>query len=140
MPRLTARWLGFAIPSLALVLALHLKNERGYGEALDGLVSGLAFTLPFALTGWVRSRLEGQRASARARGAGMEFLLGALAAVVAWAALWVGWSQPAVQAQRPNAFWWNCAAMAIAGLLLPPAGRGQSAPDEATLETPLALS
>jgi hypothetical protein len=138
--RLVARGLGFAFPTIALVLALHLKNEMSAGEALDGLVSGIAFTLPFVGTSAWRSRLEGHRASARARGTGMDFLLGTFAALVAWAALWVGWSLPALQAQRANAFWWNCAIMAIAGLLLPPAGRGEPDSDEATLETPVALS
>src|SRR5690349_7472434 len=109
MKRLAMRILGYALPTIGLVTALHLDQEATSGSGLDGVISGLAFTLPFAAVAWLRWRLEGDRASARARGAGREFVFGLLAALVAWAALWVGWSLPAMQAQRANAFWWNCA-------------------------------
>jgi hypothetical protein len=129
MNQLSMRVLGFAIPTIAIVTALHLDKQIGTGEAIDGVVSGLAFTLPFALVAWLRSRLEGDRASARARSRGQEFLFGLFASLVAWAGLWVGWSLPALQSQRPNAFWWNCAVMALAGLMLPAAGRGARDPE-----------
>ncbi len=125
MHRLLMRIVGFAIPTVGLVTALHLDKQMSGGEAFDGVVSGFAFTLPFAVVAWLRSRLEGDRASARARGAGQELVFGLFAALVAWGALWVGWSLPAVQPQRPNAFWWNCVVMAVAGLMLPAAGRGR---------------
>jgi formate/nitrite transporter FocA (FNT family) len=130
--RLAARALGFAIPTIALVTALHIDRaarEHMAAEVLDGIVSGIAFTLPFVLVAWVRSHLEGDRASARTRSLRIEFAFGFLAAVVAWAALWVGWTLPAVQAQRPNAFWWNCVVMALAGVMLPAAGRGAREPE-----------
>ena len=129
MNQLSMRVLGFAIPTVAFVTALHLDKQMSGGEAFDGVVSGLAFTVPFAVVAWLRSRLEGDRASARARGLGQEFLFGLFAALVAWAALWVGWSLPAMQPQRPNAFWWNCAVMALAGIMLPAAGRGAREPE-----------
>jgi hypothetical protein len=72
---------------------------------------------------WVRSRIEGDRAGNRARSHRTELLFGITAGVVAWAVLWVGWSLPAMQAQRPNAFWWNCVVMALAAALLPAVGR-----------------
>ncbi len=125
MNRLAARVLGFALPTVSLVTALHLDKQASGGEALDGVVSGVCFTLPFALVTWVRSRLKGGRASAPSRGAGREFALGMLAGVVTWAAVWLGWSMPAVQGLRPHAFGLNSAAMAVAGLLLPPAGRSE---------------
>ncbi len=123
MNRLTARVLGFALPTVSLVTALHLDKQVSWGEALDGVVSGVFFTLPFAAVAWVRSRIEGGRASARARGAGREFVLGLSAGVVAWALVWLGWALPSVQGMRPHAFGLNSAVMAMAGLLLPPAGR-----------------
>lgn len=137
MNRLAMRILGFAIPNVAFVIALHVGKQPSSGAALDGFVSGIAFTLPFLAVTALRSWLEGDRAGARARGAGKEFLFGVFAAFVAWAALWVGWSLPAVQSQRANAFWWNCAVIAIVGLALPAAGRGRSREDEDTLETPI---
>ena len=138
MKRLTLRILGFAIPTIGLVTALHLDRESSVGVGIDGVVSGLAFTLPFAAVAWLRSRLEGDRASARARGVGREFLFGLFAGLVAWAALWVCWSLPAVQSLRANAFWWNCAVMAFAGLMLPAAGRGDRRNGDEPLEEPLA--
>lgn len=121
--RLTVRTLGYAIPTVALVTALHLDRESTVGEAVDGVLSGIAFTLPYMLVSWLRLRVEGDRASNRTRTHRVEFLYGIAAAAVAWAALWVGWTLPAMQSQRPNAFWWNCAVMALAALLLPAVGR-----------------
>lgn len=134
---LATRVLGFAIPTVALVTAFHVSRDARSGEWFDGIVSGLAFTLPFIAVAWFRSRLEGDRPSARARSAGQEILFGFLAAAFSWTALWVGWSFPAMQAQRENAFWWNCAMMAFSALLLPAPGRGRRGDDE-PVEEPLA--
>ena len=123
MNRLAARVAGFAIPTVALVIALHLKEQASWGEGIDGLVSGVCFALPFAAFSWLRSRFEGQRSSALARGPGREFAFGMLAAAVAWLAVWLAWTLPSTRAWRPYAFAINLVAMAIAGLLLPPAGR-----------------
>ena len=123
MNRLAARILGYALPTIGFVTALHLRQLATPGEAVDGVVSGAAFTLPFAAVAWLRSRLEGGRASARARSAGTEFVFGLISAAVAWAALWVGWSLPEVQRYRPQAFAINCVVMALAGLMLPAAAR-----------------
>lgn len=134
--RLTARTLGFAIPTVALVTTLHLNRDSSAGEAVDGVLSGLAFTLPYMAISWLRLRVEGDRASNRTRSHRMELLFGISAAVVAWAALWVGWTLPAMQSQRPNAFWWNCAVMALAALLLPAVGRERREyPDHEPFET-----
>ena len=121
--RLTVRTLGFAIPTVTLVTTLHLNRESTAAEAFDGVLSGMAFTLPYMVVSWLRSRVEGERVSNRVRSHRAELLYGIAAAVVAWAALWVGWTLPAMQSQRPNAFWWNCAVMALAALLLPAVGR-----------------
>ena len=123
MNRLAARVAGFAVPTVTLITVLHLQDQMSWGEGLDGLVSGTLFTLPFATFGWLRSRLQGHTRSALARGAGHEFALGLLASVVAWAALWVGWTIPSTTAWRPSAFWINSLVMAVTGLVLPPAGR-----------------
>jgi|SRR5262245_11421309 len=123
MNRLAARVAGFAVPTVSLITVLHLKDQASWGEGIDGFVSGTLFTLPFATFGWLRSRLEGHRRSALARSVRHEFALGLLASIVAWAALWLGWTIPSTTPWRPNAFWINSLAMAVAGLLLPPAGR-----------------
>jgi hypothetical protein len=121
--RLAARTLGFAIPTVALVTLFHLHRDSSMEEAVDGVLSGIVFTLPYGAMSWLRSRVEGDRASNRMRRPRTELLFGLIAAAVAWAALWVGWTLPAMQSQRPNAFWWNCAAMALAAVLLPAVGR-----------------
>jgi hypothetical protein len=128
MNRLAARVAGFAIPTLTLITVLHLKDQMSWGEALDGLVSGALFTLPFTTFGWLRSRLHGHRKSALARGAGHEFALGVVASIVAWAVLWAGWTIPSTTPWRPSAFWINSLVMAVTGLVLPPAGRVRREP------------
>lgn len=134
--RLTVRTLGFAIPTVTLVTTLHLNRESTAGEAIDGVLSGIAFTLPYMVVSWLRSRVEGDRAAARTRSHRTELLFGVTAAVVAWAALWVGWTLPAMQSQRPNAFWWNCAVMALAAVLLPAVGRERrESPDDEPYES-----
>ena len=129
MNRLAARVTGYTLPTVGLVTALHLGKLATAGEALDGIVSGVAFSLPFAAVAWLRSRIEGGRASALARGAPMEFVFGIVAAAVAWSALWVGWSLPSMQGLRPHAFAINCVVMALAGLMLPAAARPKRRPE-----------
>ncbi len=68
MSRLALRILGFALPAIGFVRVLHVNREASGGGALDGVAPGLASTLPFAAVSWLRSRLEGNRASASARG------------------------------------------------------------------------
>ena len=123
MNRNTIRWLGFAIPTVALITAVHLQRENSPGEALDGVISGFCFTLPFAATSWLRSRFEGGRSSAQRRPAPLEFAFGLLAGAITWALLWLGWTFPEVQGLRPHAFLVNNVATAVAGLMLPAAGR-----------------
>jgi hypothetical protein len=123
MNRLAARIAGFAVPTLGLITALHLGEQATWGEGLDGVVSGLWFTFPFAGACWLRSRLEGGRKSARARTPGHEFAFGFMAAVVAWTAVWYGWTLASSAIWRPHAFGINSAVTGLAGLLLPAAGR-----------------
>src|SRR5262245_3458866 len=63
-----ARLLGFAAPTMGFVLALHVQREQGWGEMLDGLVSGLAFVLPFAAAVALRARYAPAPAGATPRG------------------------------------------------------------------------
>jgi len=132
MHRHMLRWLGFAVPTVSVVTAAHLAAEPTSGEALDGVVSGLFFTLPFVATAWLRSRLEPRRPRARLRPPVWEVVLGLLAGAVTWALLWLGWTFPEMRGLRPHAFAINSVAMAAAGLLWP--GPGRSGPDE--LEDP----
>lgn len=136
MHRLAARVAGFAIPTVGLVTAIHLRQQMSWGEGFDGLVSGAWFTLPFAAVCWLRSRLEGHRRSALARGAGRELALGLMAGAVTWTAVWLGWTLPEVTGWRPHAFAINSVATGLAGLVLPPAGRRvRPEPDDVTAES-----
>lgn len=128
MNRNLVRWLGFSIPTVTLVTALHLDPVATPGEAFDGVVSGLWFTLPFAATSWLRSRFEAGRVRAPVRAVAWEFVLGLLAGAVAWALLWLGWSFPELRGLRSQAFLVNSLMMAAAGFMLPSVGR--SAPAE----------
>jgi len=118
-----ARLIGFSVPTVGFVLALHLQREHGWGEALDGLVSGVAITLPFAVAVTLRSRFSPARATAAGRGALHELAFGLLASLVAWCALWLLWSLPPMQPFREQALAINAATMALAGLVLPPIER-----------------
>ncbi len=123
MNRLAARIAGFAIPTVGLVTAIHLGRQAGWGEGLAGVASGAWFTLPFAATCWLRSRLEGRRKRALARSAVHELALGVMSGAVTWAILWLGWTFPEATAWRPHAFTINSVATGLAGLALPAAGR-----------------
>jgi hypothetical protein len=136
MNRLAARVAGFAVPTVGIVTAIHLGRQQSWGEGLDGVVSGLWFTLPFAAVCGLRSWLEGQRRSALARTAGNEFVFGLMAGVVTWAGLWLGWTLPSVIGWRPHAFAINSVVTGLAGLVLPPAGRPLRAEPEAASGEP----
>lgn len=138
MHRNVVRWLGFSIPTVSLVTALHLDPVAGPGEALDGVVSGLWFTLLFAATSWLRSRFEAGRTRAQPRSMAWEFAIGLFAGVTAWALLWLGWTFPEMRALRSQAFFVNSLVMAAAGLIVPSLGRDVAAPenDAGTPETP----
>ena len=113
-----ARCIGFAAPTLGFVMAAHLNRAMGWGEALDGLLSGIFFTLPFAALTLLRARFVpggGPR-----RSPVRELGLGALAAAIAWCGLWLAWALPPMQPLRAQALAINAVAMAIAGLLWPP--------------------
>ena len=122
MKRNVLRWLGFTLPTLAVVTVAHVNREPSWGEALDGVVSGLWFTLPFAATSWLRARFEAGRTAARASAPTQDLMLGLLAGVLTWAFLWLGWTFPETRSLRPYAFTINSLATALAGLLLPGSG------------------
>ena len=122
MNRNVLRWLGFTLPTLAVVTVAHLNRDASWGEALDGVVSGLWFSLPFAATSWLRSRFEAGRTVARPSAPTRELLLGLLAGVLTWAFLWLGWTFPETRSLRPHAFAVNSIVTALAGLVLPGAG------------------
>ena len=125
MSRLLARVAGFAITTIALITSIHVGKQGSWGEALDGLGSGAWFTLPFAATAWLRSRIDGGRRSALQRTARGEFSMGLLFGALVWAVLWLGWTLPSLATWRPHAFAINSVAMALAGFVLPGAGRSR---------------
>jgi hypothetical protein len=105
------RALGFAIPTVVVVTALHLGKQASVGEAIDGVVSGLAFvgfyfvgellTLPF---GGLRSE----------RSPGRDALIGVVAGVATWILVGVFWAMPRTDDVRAGAFGINALAMVIA--------------------------
>jgi len=123
MHRNLIRWLGFSIPTVILITMVHVARDPRPGEALDGVVSGLWFTLPFVAASWLRSRFEPARAAERLRAPIWEFAFGLLAAGVAWTLLWLGWSFPETRGLRDQAFLLNSIVTGAAGLMLPTAGR-----------------
>lgn len=123
MNRNALRWLGFALPTVVVITVSHLNREQSWGSALDGLVSGLFFSLPFAVADFVRSRFVPSRTASPSRTQGAEYRLGLLVGAITWALLWLGWSIPVSDSLRPHAFAINCAATALAGLLVPGSGR-----------------
>ena len=102
---------GFAIPTVAVVTALHLAKLATVGEGIDGVASGLAFaafyfvgsllTMPF---GGLRS----ERAPVR------EFGIGAIAGVATWILVAAFWGMPRTDEVRAGAFGINALAMVIA--------------------------
>ena len=138
MHRHVLRWSGFAIPTVVLVTAAHLEAGPSAGETLDGVVSGLWFTLPFSAAAWLRSRLEPRRDRDRLRAPLREFTLGLFAGAFTWTLVWLGWTFPETRGFRPHAFTINSFVMAAAGLMLPgPARSGPSGhEDPGTSEAP----
>lgn len=127
MNRNVLRWLGFTLPTVAVVTVAHLNRDASWGEALDGVVSGLWFSLPFAATHALRSRFETGRTIARLGSPLQDFLLGLLAGALTWAFLWLGWTFPETRSLRPHAFAINSLVTAVAGLVLPgSAGRAET--------------
>jgi len=119
-----ARCIGFAAPTLGFVVAAHLNRAPGWGEALDGVVSGVFFAIPFAALTLVRARFTW--GDGPGRSPLRELSLGALAAVISWCGLWLAWALPWMQPFRAQALAINAAAMGLAGLALAPVRSGGS--------------
>ncbi len=85
------RTLGFAVPTFAVVIALHLARQATPAEAFDGVVSAAWFVVFFGIGAWVAQRgglvREGASAAAHMWG-------GALAGIGAWSFLWALWAVP----------------------------------------------
>jgi len=116
-----ARCIGFAAPTLGFVVAAHLNRAPGWGEALDGVVSGVFFVIPFAALTFLRARFT---SGGPGRSPLHELSLGALAAVISWCGLWLAWALPWMQPFRAQALAINAAAMGLAGLALAPVRLG----------------
>lgn len=110
------RSFGFAIPTIALITALHVQVDRSWGEWLDGVVSGAWFALVFALV-WGLLAWSARRAESSApRGAFAEFATGLAIGVATWTVVWACWQLPAMTALRAYAFPINSSAMVLAAL------------------------
>ena len=114
------RTAGFALPTVVLVISLHLAERPTTGEAVDGLISGLWFAALFLLATLVRPRLGLAPAPASGARPVWEFLLGALAAVVVWSLLWLFWSvAPLAAGAEGVARILNATAVFVSGLAAP---------------------
>lgn len=119
------RTLGFAIPTVGLVAALHVGASPGAAAALDGTASGLYFAVLF-MVGGLLARIgllavrPGGEAFARPA-AGREALAGGATALLAWALVWAWWALPQTRWMRAHptgVFALNSAAMIAAALVL----------------------
>jgi hypothetical protein len=115
------RTLGFAVPTVALVTALHLAEMATVGEAIDGVVSGLWFVAMFLLGTWLRLRLGPPGGTEVGRRATNELLVGVAAAVFTWVFLWLFWNVPPSNGVRRATAWifpFNSAIVFAMGLLV----------------------
>jgi hypothetical protein len=80
--------LGFALPSVLLILVDHLEAEWSLGAFLDGALTSLWFTAFFAIGIWwlIRRNVVFQKNHAR-----RALLFGLSAAAVTWVSLWGFW-------------------------------------------------
>jgi len=126
---LLARTCGFLLSTAFVVTSLHLARERSPGEAVDGMVSSLWFTLTF-LAGGVATCLATGSRGGDDRGHGLrDGLAGGAAGVVTWTAVALFWALPvwgALRHARDWAFAINSTGMALAGaVVVLPAARGR---------------
>jgi hypothetical protein len=122
------RSLGFLPPTLLAVVVLHLDREVTAGAALDGFLSALWFTGAFLAGSSVR--LAWASPQIRRGGGWMRSILeGLVAAMIAWALLWMFWAVPlpgSLPKLREWAFLLNSASIALAGLATGRASRSAS--------------
>jgi len=85
------RTLGFAVPTFAVVVTLHLLKQASAAEAFDGAVSALWFVAFFLIGAWVAQRSGLTRGSG---GAASQLSSGAIAGAGVWGALWAFWALP----------------------------------------------
>lgn len=85
------RTLGFAVPTFAVVISLHLARMATPAEAFDGAVSAAWFVAFFAIGAWVAQRSGFAREGGTAAA---QLGVGALAGIGAWAFLWALWAVP----------------------------------------------
>lgn len=124
-----ARTLGFFAPTALVIVGQHVAILPTWGEALDGLVSSLWFTLLFAVGAFVAHRVSALRAPGQATRVLRELRSGALAGVACWLLLWGFWALPVTRTLRDVAsfvFPFNCAWTLLFGLLTQPWARGRA--------------
>lgn len=87
MKALLVRALGFAVPTIGIVVALHLNEETSVGETIDGVASGLFFTVCFGGGRIIRGRTITSRRRSDYLTA-RSFLVGLAFACIVWVLLW----------------------------------------------------
>ena len=107
------RALGFAIPTVLVVTALHLTKLATVGEAIDGVVSGLAFSAFYFVGELLALPFGGSRSE---RAGVRELAIGAIAGVATWILVATFWALPPADAVRAGAFGINALAMVIAAM------------------------
>jgi|GEM_PF-5233913 len=85
MKKVLPRTLGFFLATLLPVVYWHLVKLPTWSELLDGVLSSVAFSIPFAFGVFVVKRFE-ESTSRR------EVYIGMFSAVFMWVIVWVFWS------------------------------------------------
>lgn len=115
------RTAGFSVPTVAIVLALHLVKEPTAAEAVDGVVSALWFVAFYFLGAWSALRLGIAGSIGVGNRAVSHLLLGASAAVLVWCFLWAFWALPVSASLRLHPRWVfavHTLMMAVVGMVL----------------------
>ena len=90
MNPMTRSTIGFAVPTVLLITALHLARTATFSEAVDGVISGLWFTGLF----YVGMRLAGTSLDQQDGNERRDLILGMAAGALTWALMAFGWSLP----------------------------------------------
>ncbi|MBX2874249.1 MAG: hypothetical protein KTR30_19170 [Saprospiraceae bacterium] len=89
MKKVLPRTLGYFLFTLLPVVYLHLVELPTWGQLVDGILSSVAFTMPFMLALWLARRLS---LKYKIGGFLTELIIGAVAGAFMWSLLWVSWN------------------------------------------------
>ena len=120
MKKIISKTAGFFIPTSGIVSYSHLVKTVSLGEAIDGLLSAVFFSLIFALGTYVLYRAKGIDVQFTH---GIMFVMGIVRGILFWFVLWFFWTIPLVSESAfftSNAFLINSIATFLSGLAIIP--------------------